>query len=63
MGGACDLYGENRNTRIHWWENLNERDFYEDLGLEGRIILNSMLKEHDGEGMDWINLARNGDQV
>jgi hypothetical protein len=31
-----------------WWENVRERDNFEDLGVYGRIILKWTLKTWDG---------------
>jgi hypothetical protein len=40
MGGACSAYGRGeRRVRGFWWENLRERDHWEDPGVDGRIIL------------------------
>jgi hypothetical protein len=33
---------------VFWWGNLKERDHFEDLGLNGRMILNCILKKEDG---------------
>ena len=30
--------GENRNAYRVWWQPLKERDFLEDIGIDGRII-------------------------
>jgi len=40
-----------------WWENLKKRDYLENLGVDGRIILKLNFQECDG-GMDWIVLAQ-----
>ena len=36
---------------------MRERDNFEDLGVDGRIILKYILKKWDG-GMDWIGVAQ-----
>jgi len=38
MGRACGTYGE-RSAYTVWWENLRERNYLEDPGVDGRIIL------------------------
>jgi hypothetical protein len=38
-----------------WWENRKEKDQYEDLDVDRRIILR-------WGGMDWIDLAQDRDQ-
>ena len=37
-----------------WWGNLRERDHWEDLGIDGRIILTFIFKKWAG-GI-WINI-------
>jgi hypothetical protein len=61
MGGACSTYGGREVYTRFWWENLRERDHSEDPGLDGRIILRWVFRMWDGGGMDWINLAQDGD--
>jgi hypothetical protein len=39
-----------------WWGNPRERHHFEDLGVDGRVILEWILKKCDG-GMDRIDLA------
>jgi hypothetical protein len=46
----------------HVWEDfgrgyLMEREHFEDLGLDGRIILKMFFKNLDG-GVDWIAVAQ-----
>jgi hypothetical protein len=52
---------ERREIRtIFWLEKLNERDHLEDLGVDGKII----LEWTDGNtvDVDWIHLAQNRGQ-
>jgi hypothetical protein len=49
---AIALMGEARNTRF-CSKSLTGRDHLEDLGVDGRIILQCILKK----GMDLANLA------
>jgi hypothetical protein len=44
-----------------WYENLKERGRWEDINVDGRILLKWILDKYDG-GMDWINLAQDRDQ-
>jgi hypothetical protein len=47
--------------RGFWWRNQRERNYLEDLGIDGRIILKLMFRKQD-EGMDWIGLAQDRDR-
>jgi hypothetical protein len=47
------------------WVDLSERDNFEDLGIDRRIILNNTkmdLREVESGGMDWIPLVQNRDR-
>jgi len=41
---------------------VRERDHWEDLGVDGRIILRWICGKWDVGGMDWIKLAQAGDR-
>jgi hypothetical protein len=43
---------------VFWWENLREKDHWEDRGVDGRII-KANVQEVGCGGMDWIGLAQN----
>jgi hypothetical protein len=49
MGRACSTYGET-------WVNLNERDYLENLNLDGKIILKWIFKKYDVglTGLIWL---------
>jgi hypothetical protein len=44
-----------------WWGNLREGDHWEDLGLDGRVILSGSSITGMG-GMEWIDLAQDNDR-
>ena len=48
------------HTRF-WWENLRERDYLEDPGVGGRIILRWVFRMWDEGGMGWIDLVQDRD--
>ena len=43
------------------WGNLRAGDHLEDLGVDGRIILERILEKWY-EGVDWIDLAQDTDR-
>ena len=47
---------------VFWWGNLREIDHLEDSGVGGRIILRWIIRKWDVGGMDWIDLAQDGDR-
>jgi hypothetical protein len=57
MGEECGTYGRQyRCIQDFGRGDLMEREHFEDLGLDGRIILKMFFKNLDG-GVDWIVLA------
>lgn len=41
---------------IRDWKNVNGRDQFEDLGVDGRIKLKLVIRNSVG-GVDWFNVA------
>jgi hypothetical protein len=40
--------------RSAFWVLVKERDYMEDLGVDGRIICRGVVKEVGGESAEWI---------
>jgi hypothetical protein len=53
-GGELGTYwGTGEVYTGFWWGNLRERDHFEDLGVDGRIILRWIFRKWDGvHGLD-----------
>jgi hypothetical protein len=61
MDRTCNTCGgEERCIQGFGGEELRKRDYLEDLGVEGRVILKWIFEKWDG-GMDWIDLVQNMD--
>jgi hypothetical protein len=46
MGEACGMYGRQEGCiQGVWWGDLRERDYLEDLDVDGRIILKWIFKK------------------
>jgi len=46
-----------------WWGDLRERNHFEDLGVDGSIVLKWIFKKCDGEawtGLLWLRLWTGG---
>jgi len=53
-----------RSEEVHtgfWCGNVRERNYLEDPGADGRIILRWIFRKWDGV-MDWIDLAQRSDR-
>jgi hypothetical protein len=50
MGGALARVGERTLDTGFWWVNPRDRDHFEDLGVDGRVILTLV-------NIDWVDLA------
>jgi hypothetical protein len=47
----------------HWWESQMGRDHWGDQGVGGWTILKIDLRGIGWDGMDWIALAQDRDQL
>jgi hypothetical protein len=43
IGLSCSTHGGDENVYKIWMENLKERDHLDDLGVDGKIILEWIL--------------------
>jgi hypothetical protein len=44
LGGACSTYGEKTCVQVYG-EELKEKHYLEDVGMDGRIILKWIVKK------------------
>jgi hypothetical protein len=49
---GCGRTGRTELPARFWWENVHERDHFENLGVDGKIILNEIYKNYDR--MSWV---------
>jgi len=46
IGGACSKYwGRGEMYAKFWWDNLREKDHFEDRGVGGKIIIKWILRK------------------
>jgi hypothetical protein len=65
MGVACSAYGGETCTGF-WWENLSELDYWEDTGVDGKIILRRIFRKWDvgvWTGLGWLRIETGGGQL
>jgi hypothetical protein len=61
--GHVELWGRGDMHTAFWLGNLRERDQLEDIGADGRIILQWIFKKWDGEawtGFIWLRIRTGG---
>jgi hypothetical protein len=55
--------GERRGVQLFWWGNLRERDYFEDPGIDGMIILIWICRKWDvgaWTGSIWLRIGTGG---
>jgi hypothetical protein len=66
MDGTCSAYGGGERRVQFWWENLRERDHWEDPGIDGRIVLRWILRKLDvgvWTGLSWLRTETGGEHL
>jgi len=60
MGATCSTcVARRREMRARfWWESLNDRDYTEDLGIDGWIMLKWFLEGY--KEMSWMDFSGRG---
>jgi hypothetical protein len=61
--GHVARMGRREECTGFWWGNLRERDHWEDLGVDARIILRWIFRKWDvglWTGLGWFRLATGG---
>jgi len=56
MGGECSTHGERRGAYRVLVGNLREREYLEDLEIDGMVILMWIFKKRNA-GIEWIDLT------
>jgi len=47
MGGTCGTYWGREMHAEFWYQNLKKKNYLEDLGVDGTVILKSILMKQD----------------
>jgi hypothetical protein len=58
MGGQVPCNGERRGVYRPVWVNMKERNYSEEIGVDGIIVLKWIFKKENGR-VNWINLVQN----
>jgi len=45
MGGTCNTHGRDEKCTVFWSERLEGRDHLEDVGVDGRLMLEWILEK------------------
>ena len=59
--GTCSTYGERKVAYRFWWGDLREKDYLEDRGINGTLILKRISKKWYGS-IEWIDLTQDRDR-
>jgi uncharacterized protein (UPF0128 family) len=54
------VWGRGEMYIVFWWRNLGERVNFEEVGIDGRIILRSIFRKRDvgaWTGLIWLRIG------
>jgi len=64
--GQAAYMVDRRSVYRVWWGELMERDYLEDMGVDGNIILKRIFKKWNGEtwtGLLWLRIGTGGGRL
>jgi len=63
LAGHVARMGEERGRIGSWWGNWREGDHWEDLGVDGLIVLGWISRRWDWTGLGWPRIETGGGRL